>query len=64
MVSYHITRQLLRRQSSLFRCQLAKEGSYCKNFLDRTYSSMNTKKTVYVTRPDIAAIGLDILRKE
>lgn len=28
------------------------------------YSKMATGKSVYVTRPDVAAIGLDLLKKE
>ena len=31
---------------------------------NKCYSRMASEKSVYVTRPDVAVIGLDLLRKE
>lgn len=47
---------ILKRQASLAR--LKKTGVANKNF----YSNMTSEKNVYVTRPDIPPIGLELLK--
>uniref|UniRef100_A0A1I8PU94 Glyoxylate reductase/hydroxypyruvate reductase n=1 Tax=Stomoxys calcitrans TaxID=35570 RepID=A0A1I8PU94_STOCA len=55
-----VTRHLIKLQS----CLRLNTADTFTHRLRKAYSSMESPKSVYVTRPDVAPIGLDLLKKE